>query len=330
MTFLGLVENETLKILRRKRFRVVLLVLVVLLSVVVFGQARQRRIRERDHASESWRARVEARVSQLERRLSQQRNMPESWGRWSRFEVGRLKYHLEKGIDPDAATGPVFSRGFAAIGSVLLLPLLVAVLVADLVSTEVSEGTITLLLTRPVARWKVLLSKYVVMVLFTTLTLLLAALLSWAVAGLAFGWAGWGAPVVTGFRLSESGFDVTKVRVLALWQDAFAAWGLAWYSALAVGAVTMLLSVVFRSTAAALGTMMATLIGGTILSRVASEWEGAKWFFVSCLPLPEYAAGMPTPYPGMSLAFCAWVLLAWAAGATALAFFLFGRRDVTS
>ena len=329
MRLVGLVENETLKILRRKRFRVVLLVLAVLLSVVVFGQARQRRSHQTD-PPESWRTRAEARVAQMERRLSQHRNMPESWVRWTRFEMGRLKYHIEKGIDPDAVTGPVFSRGFASLGSVLLLPLLVAVLGADLVSSEFSEGTMTLLLTRPVARWKVLLSKYVVMVLFTTLTLLLAAVLSWAIAGLAFGWKGWDAPAVSGFRLSEAGFDVSSVRVLTLWQDAFAAWGLAWYSALAVGAMTMLLSVVFRSTAAAMGTMMATLIGGTILSRVASEWEGAKWFFVSCLPMPEYYSGMPTPYPGMSLAFCAWVLAAWALAATASAFVLFGRRDVTS
>jgi len=329
MRLAGLVENETLKILRRKRFRVVLLVLAVLLSVVVFGQARHRRSHEGEQGAGSWRTRVEGRVAQMERRLSQTRNMPETWARWSRFEVGRLKYHLEKGIDPESVTGPLFSRGFAGLGSVLLLPLLVAVLGADLVSSEFSEGTMTLLLTRPVARWKVLLSKYVAMVLFTTLTLLLAALLSWAIAGIAFGWKGWDAPVVTGFRLSEAGFDVSGVRVLSLWQDAFAAWGLAWYSALAVGAVTMLLSVVFRSTAAAMGTMMATLIGGTILSRVASEWEGAKWFFVSCLPLPEYYSGLPTPYPGMTLAFCAWVLLAWALAATVLAFVLFGRRDVT-
>ena len=330
MRLAGLVENETLKILRRKRFRVVLLVLAVLLSVVVFGQARQRRSAERDHPSGTWRTRVEARVAQMERRLSQQRQIPDSWARWMRFETGRLKYHLEKNIDPEALTGPLFCRGFAGVGSVLLLPLLIAVIGADLVSSEFSEGTVTLLLTRPVARWKVLFSKFVAMFFFTALTLLSAVILSWAIAGFAFGWRGWGAPVVTGFKLSEAGFDVSGARVLPLWQDAFASWGFAWYSALAVGAVTMLLSVLFRSTAAAMGTMMATLIGGTILSRVASDWEGAKWFFVSCLPLADYYAGVPTPFPGMTLGFCAGVLLGWAAVATAVAFAVFTSRDVTN
>ncbi len=329
MRLLALVENETLKILRRKRFRVVLLLLAALLAVVVFGQTRQRRNAEREHPSGSWRTRVEARVAQMERRLTRERQMPAAWARWMRFETGRLKYHLEKDIDPEAVTGPLFCRGFAGVGSVLLLPLLVAVIGADLVSSEFTEGTITLLLTRPVARWKVLLSKFVTMVLFTSLTLLAAFALSWAISGVAFGWKGWGAPFVTGFRLSEAGFDISGVRVLPLWQDALASWGFAWYSALAVGAVTMLLSVLFRSTAAAMGTMMATLIGGTILSRVASDWEGARWFFVSCLPMADFYAGVPTPYPGMTLGFCAAVLLGWAALATALAFAVFTRRDVT-
>lgn len=330
MRLSGLVENETLKILRRRRFRLVLLVLAILLAVVVFAQDRQRRNSERDHPGRSWRGRVEARLSQMERRLAQQRSLPSGWARWLRFETGRLKYHLEKDIDPDAVTGPLFCRGFAGVGSILLLPLLVSVLGADLVSSEFSEGTVSLLLTRPVSRWKVLLSKFAAMALFTTLTILAAAVLSWAISGVAFGWRGWDAPAVTGFRLSATGFDVSEVRVLPLWQDALAAWGLAWYAALAVGGVTMLLSVVFRSTAAAMGTMMATLIGGTILSRVASDWEGAKWFFVSCLPLAEYYTGVPTPFPGMSLAFCAEVLAAWALAASAVSFVLFGRRDVTA
>ena len=101
-----------------------------------------------------------------------------------------------------SSTGPVFTRGFAGVGSVLLIPLLVAVFGADLVSSEFAEGTITLLLTRPVARWKMLLSKVVAMVLFTTLTLLAAFFLSWGISGVAFGWSGWGAPMLTGFRLS--------------------------------------------------------------------------------------------------------------------------------
>ena len=139
------------------------------------------------------------------------------------------------------------------------------------------------------------------MVLFTTLTLLAAFVLAWGISGVAFGWSGWGAPMLTGFRLGSGARAASTsraCRILPLWQDALAAWGLAWVSALAVGAVTLLLSVLFRSAAAAMGTMMATLVAGTILSRIASDWDGAKWFFVTNLPLPEFYAGMPPPVRG--------------------------------
>jgi ABC-2 type transport system permease protein len=329
----GLVENECLKILRRKRFRVVLVVLAALLCVVVFAQNRQQQNQRRDHPERDWRAQVEKRASDLERRMNERR-VPENFKRWMRYESGRLRYHLSKNLNPNELTGPIFTRAFAGVGSVLLIPLLVAVFGADLVSSEFAEGTITLLLTRPVSRWKVLLSKVVAMGLFTTLTLLAAFFLAWGISGVAFGWSGWGAPILTGFRLGgaspAAGFDLSGVRMVALWQDAFAAWGLAWFSALAVGSITLLLSVVFRSAAAAMGTMMATLVGGTILSRIASDWDGAKWFFVTNLPLPDYYAGLPTPFEGMTLAFSVWVLFGWALAALAAAFVLFTRRDVTA
>ena len=329
----GLVENECLKILRRKRFRVVLVVLAALLCVVVFAQNRQQQNQRRDHPERDWRAQVEKRASDLERRMNERR-VPENFKRWMRYESGRLRYHLSKNLNPNELTGPIFTRAFAGVGSVLLIPLLVAVFGADLVSSEFAEGTITLLLTRPVSRWKVLLSKVVAMGLFTTLTLLAAFFLAWGISGVAFGWSGWGAPILTGFRLGgaspAAGFDLSGVRMVALWQDTFAAWGLAWFSALAVGSITLLLSVVFRSAAAAMGTMMATLVGGTILSRIASDWDGAKWFFVTNLPLPDYYAGLPTPFEGMTLAFSVWVLFGWALAALAAAFVLFTRRDVTA
>jgi ABC-2 type transport system permease protein len=328
MRFFGLMENETLKILKRKRFRIVLLVLAAILTLVVFAQNRQRERQRRDHPSGDWKASVEKRATELDRRLASRR-VPEGWARWMRFEAGRLRYHLERNINPDELTGPGFARGFAGVGSVLLIPLLIAVIGSDLVSSEFAEGTVSLLLTRPVARWKVLLSKSAAMFLFTALTLAAAFLLAWGISGFVFGWRGWDAPILTGFRLGSGAFDTSAVRILPLWQDALAAYGLAWISALAVGAVTVLLSVIFRSTAAAMGTMMATLVGGTILSRVASDWEGAKWFFVTNLPLPDFYAGMPPPFAGMTLAFSVQVLVAWALAALALAFFLFIRRDVT-
>jgi ABC-2 type transport system permease protein len=327
---LRLTENETMKVLRRRRFRVVLLVLAALLSVIVFAQWKHEKGEQKEKATTDWRTSVERRAYEMERRSARAR-VPAAFARMMRFEAGRLRYHLKAGIDPDQKTGPLFSRLNASIASVLLIPLLVAVFASDLVSSEFSEGTVKLLLTRPVARWKVLTGKLGAMVLFTTLTILASGLLSWLIAGVAFGFSGWGAPSLTGFQLAggSGGFDVSSVRAVPLWQDTIAAYGLSWVSALCVGCVTFLLSVVLRSSAATMGTMMATLVGGTILSRVAADWDVSKWLFVTCLPLPEYYGGVPTPVSGMTLGFCVAVLGVWSAASVALAYVLFIRRDVT-
>ena len=58
----GLVENECLKILRRKRFRVVLVVLAALLCLVVFAQYRQQQNQRKDHPERDWRAQVDSAV----------------------------------------------------------------------------------------------------------------------------------------------------------------------------------------------------------------------------------------------------------------------------
>ena len=91
---LGLVENESLKILRRKRFRVVLVVLAALLCLVVFAQNRQQQNQRRDHPERDWRAQVEKRASDLERQMSQRRSIPEhgSGGCVTRLEDSAITF----------------------------------------------------------------------------------------------------------------------------------------------------------------------------------------------------------------------------------------------
>jgi ABC-2 type transport system permease protein len=210
------------------------------------------------------------------------------------------------------------------------LPLLVTILCADLVSSETRSGTIKMLLTRPVPRWQILLAKLAVMALFATATVAAAALVSWLIAGVAFGWRGWDAPVLTGFRFGVDGTDLSQVRVAPLWVDALAAWGLAWYGALVVGVIATTCSVLFRSTAGAMGTLVAVLAGGLLLGQMASDWELARWLFVTNLPLPQFYGGVPPPVAGMTLGSSVLVLAGWAVAAAAVGLWTFSRRDVTA
>jgi ABC-2 type transport system permease protein len=330
--FVGLLENETVKMLRRRRPQLVAIVLTLFLAISVWAQhqrAQMQRQNQGDAGESDWRAHVERRIQDAERR-GRQRRIFVAFTRMQQFEAARLRYHLERDINPNQQTGPLYSRGFAALASTLLLPLLVVVLCADLVSSENSAGTIKMLLTRPVPRWQVLLSKYVVMAGFATLLVAAAAVLSWLIAGFAHGWRGFTAPMLSGFRFGEGGVDLSNVRAAPLWIDTLAAWGLAWYGALVVGVIATTFSVIFRSTAAAMGTLIAVLAAGMLLGQMAEDWWVAKWIFVTNLPLAQFYSGVPPPVAGMTLGHSVGVLTVWAAGAMGFGVWWFSRRDVVA
>lgn len=320
---LNLIENETLKLLRRRRFLIVVAILFVIMTLVSYSQYRQLR----QSRNENWRAEMQERIARYENRLRRGR-MNESWSRSMRAEMRRLQFYLDRGINPEAPTAPLVVRTFANAAGFLLLPLLISVLGADIVSAENAEGTDKLLLTRPVRRWKILLSKLLTLWMFATITLLTGGALAWVVTAPVLPAGGWDVPMFNGFTFGGDQFRIESVRELPLWKDALIAYGLEWYALIAVGSIAVLLSVIFKSSAASIGTMLASLIGGTILTRISPDWTAGKYLFVSALPLADYYTGQLPPYEGMTLAFCITLLGAWAAVAIAVAFVIYMRKDV--
>jgi ABC-2 type transport system permease protein len=179
-----------------------------------------------------------------------------------------------------------------------------------------------------VGRARVLASKLAALMLAITLTILFGGIVAYLFGGVAFGYAGWDAPVLTGFRAVGETFDPNALRSIVLWKEAVLVYGLAWFAMLCVGAIALLTSVLLRSTASSMGTMVAALIAGSILPRLAPSWESQKFLFVTNLPLPDYYSGSPPPIPGLTIGVAVAVLAAWAAAARAAAFTVFMRRDV--
>jgi ABC-2 type transport system permease protein len=318
-----LIQNETLKLLRRRRFAIVAAILLVILTIVSFAQYKQMR-----RANPNWRAELQERVARMENRI-RRGQMNDAWSRSMRAELQRLQFYLDRGINPEQPTAPLVVRMFANAAGFLLLPLLVAVLGSDIVSAENAEGTDKLLLTRPVRRWKILTAKLITLWLFASLTLFTGAALSYLVTAPVLPAGGWDAPWFSGFELTGNAVRLDSVRQLPLWHDTLLAYGLTWYALMTVASIALMLSVIFKSSAASIGTMLASLIGGTILARLSPDWTAGKYLFVSALPLADYYTGtQATPYDGMSMTFCITLLGVWALAALVVAYGLFLKRDV--
>ncbi len=324
---INLVQNEMLKLIGKKRLLVVALIIGVLISMFTYAQAQEaERTRER-LGDTDWRIALQQRIIDSQNRLSSSR-ITDEWKRQLEIRIAQQQYYLDHNINPSEPGAPTFLRGFVENSIQLFLPLMVMVVASDLVSSEHSMGTVKLLLTRPVKRWKILMSKYITLILSVSFIVFIFGLLSYVISGAVFGFSGWTAPVLTGFIVEAGELDTSAVSLIPQWQYILMEMGLAWFVALVVGTLSFMLSVLIRGTAAGMGVMLACLISGTILSNMVSSWESAKYLFMVNLELINYLEGDAPPIEGMTLGFSLMVLTAWAVAALLVSFMTFIRRDV--
>lgn len=325
--FLPLVKNETLKILLKKRFLVILLVLVVLLPVFVYAQFKTVREREKQFGTDDWRVAVQQQIYDLTNRLGSAR-VPEEWKRAYRVQIQKLQYYLDHDVNPASPSGVTFTRQFLSESASMFIPLLVLAVASDLVSGERSLGTIKLLLVRPVSRSRILAAKLIALALFVSLIVLASVALSYLIAGAVFGYGGWDMPVFTGFAASGADVDLSRVHAVSqgvyVWMQA----GLVWYAAMSVACLAFFVSVLVRSTAASIVIMMASVIAGMILMNMADAWKSSKYLFILNLDLPRYLSGALPPVEGMTLPFSMAVLGLWSLAALAISFIVFSKQDI--
>jgi ABC-2 type transport system permease protein len=324
---INLVYNEMVKLTGKKRLLVVTLILAILISVFTYAQYRQAEEGRKRYGDVNWRVALEQRIASMQNRLTSSRT-PEASRKELEIRVNQQKYYLDYNINPAEPGAPTFVRGFVKSGINLLLPLMMMVIAADLVSSEHSAGTMKVLLTHAVRRWRILLSKYLALLLSISLIITLFGLLSAVISGAVFGNQGWTTPVLTGFKMIGGQLDASGMHLVPQWQYILMELGLAWFVSVVVATITFMFSVLVRSTAAVMGIMLACLIAGTILSSMVASWESAKYLFMVNLQLINYLEDAAPPIEGMSLGFSLLVLLIWGTAALMISFISFTRRDV--
>lgn len=323
---LALVQNETVKVWKKKRFAVVVLLLLVLIPVFVYAQMKIAE-NSREKFKGDWRAELQNRITDNTRALGSDR-IPEEWKTWRRALVQQLQYYLDHDINPNTPNAVTFTRSFMDNAVLLFIPLMVLAIASDLVSGERSTGTIKMLLTRPVRRWRILFSKLVTLTLYVSLIIVTTAALCYLISGLAFGYGGWGEPIFTGFRVKGADVNVESVHAVPQALYMLMQAGLIWFSAMTVAILALMVSVLVRSTAASFVIMMAAVIAGNVLTNMASSWKSAKYLFNVNLDLPGYLRGTPPPIEGMTLGFSLAVMGIWALAGLVVSFAVFTKQDI--
>ncbi|NBD27825.1 ABC transporter permease [Paenibacillus glycinis] len=322
---LPLIQNETLKIWKKKRFFVIVLVLLILIPVFTYAQLRIAETNKKNF--KDWHNQLVQQINEYQNMLSSDR-IPDEWKRSRRIAVQQLQYYLDHDVNPNSPDGVTFTRSFMSNAVTLFFPLLVLAIASDLVSGERTSGTIKMLLTRPVRRWKILLSKLVALTFYVSLTVVVSGVLCYLISGAVFGYNGWEIPVFTGFVIQGSSIESSFVHAVPQWLYMLMEAGLIWVSSMTVAILALMVSVLVRSTSASIVTMMAAVISGTILSSMSSSWHSAKFIFSVNLQLTDYLAGSPPPITGMTLGFSLLILAFWAAVSLAVSFSVFTKQDI--
>ncbi|UYZ23843.1 ABC transporter permease subunit [Mesobacillus jeotgali] len=324
---INLVRNEMLKIVRKKRILIVAGIIAVLVALFTYSQYREIERRLERFGDVDWRTTLQQQIIDTQNRITSS-GISDEWKSELQLRIQQQQYYLDNNVNPMEPGAPSFARVFAEHSINLFLPLMIMVVAADIVSSERSAGTVKLLLTRPVKRWKILMSKYITLILSVSIIVVLFGVLSYLISGLIFGYQGWAAPVMTGFSVEGNELNTSAIQMIPQWQYLLMEFSLVWFVALIVGTITFMLSVLIRNTPAGMGVMLAALISGAILSNMVSSWESAKYLFMINLNLTGYLSGQAPPIEGMTLGFSLVVLALWGLAALIVSFVVFIRQDI--
>lgn len=328
-----LIQNEVIKLLLKKKMLLIIGLLIVFIGLFSYGEKYAYdktivRFEAMTEASEyDWQSLTAQRLGDLERRL-ESTYISEGGKQSIEIEIEQLNYFIDNDINPITPSAAKFSVEFVEQGIMMFIPLLIVILAADLVSGEFTTRTIKVLLTRAVPRKKILLSKYIALVMMTTIVVLITGIVATLISYMFFHRWGFNEPVATGFSSVAGMLNSDSAILVTRFQYTILTYALAWFVSVVIASITMMISVLVKNTGSAIGVLMATLIGGQFLQFFLSEWTLVKYFFVTNLNLTRYLTGSYQPVEGMNLGFSVIVLSLWAIVALLISFLVFDRQDV--
>lgn len=328
-----LIRNEVMKLLYKKKMLLIILLLIIFIGLFSYGEkyAYDKSIERFEEVSEEldfdWKILANQQLDELYERLDNP-YFTENGVKTVEIEIKQLQYFIDNDINPITPSAAKFSVTFVEQGITMFIPLLIVILAADIISGEFSSKTIKVLLTRAIPRWKILISKYIALLIMTTFVNLIVAIIALVVSYIFFGRWGFMEPIATGFSSIEGILNTNHVILITRFQYIILAYSLAWFVSIIMATITMMISVLVKNTGSAIGVLMATLIGGQFLQFFLGEWDLVKYFFVTNLNLTRYLTGSFARVDGMSLNFSIIVLLIWATLSLVVSFLVFKHKDV--
>jgi len=242
-----------------------------------------------------------------------------AWG--SYYHRDQLNVQRKMGSDfivaGKSVTALFLAHASMDVAMVVLMPLLVAFVLGGMVAGERQSGTLRTLLSRPVPRSVVLISKLIAGWAYAVAVTLFLGLIA---LGIGYAVFGWGDLVIFRGGLTILGPQAGLVRLAE-------AYGLAAAAMCAIAVLGLMLSVIFDNPLTAAGlTVALLLVSGTV--EFMPYFEQVKpYLFTTNLPMYKHC--LKATVDTASISNSALLLLAHAVIMIVVALLVFSRRDVT-
>ncbi|MCE4046928.1 ABC transporter permease [Bacillus sp. Au-Bac7] len=316
---LQLLQNEWMKIWKRAATHV--MVVLLLLSVIAIGaitKYQENGLSVPDN--ENWRQGLEMENKEYQKQLDEGTVSPDLI-EYTRSQIAINEYRLEHDIttNVDYSVWDFISDSSELISFAGLFTIIIA---AGIVANEFAWGTVKLLLIRPIGRAKILLSKYLSVILFGVCLILVL-----------FGFALLLGAILFGFPESSTpylNYHDGKVTEQSMILHLLITYGLNSIDLLMITTMAFMISSVFRNSSLAVGiSIFLMFMGGTVTYMLSTKFEWAKYILFANTDLTQYFEGTPL-MEGMTLPFSIVMLCVYFLIFHLLAFFVFKKRDVAA
>lgn len=262
-------------------------------------------------------------------------------------ELMTKNYLLENDIEPEYNSYDIkatrFMEDLFSILGVIFLIVGVTIFSSDMVSGEYTPATMKFLLTQPVSRGKVLLSKFIALALSATAIIAVIELIAFLIMGLLFSFGSLDYPVTVGTKFvydntvtMEMGRKAMKIVegstiIIPMWKYLIQMFLLQALFVVATVAFAFLLSTVVKSSMVSMATNIVMIVVFIIFQNMPYIKDYAHFIFStfgdpSMILSGNMARGFNNPI--VTTAFAVGVMIAWSVVSYVISHVVFTKKDI--
>ncbi|MCM3574017.1 ABC transporter permease [Mesobacillus subterraneus] len=310
-----LIQNELMKIFGKMAswIYMIIIVMAVLIAGIIYMKFSA-------DPNPNWRQDTQAEIAMLENQMA---SASDDEKKMIQNQIEQTQQFLDQDINPNEKTNWHFMND-VVVGVSSLVTLFVVVVGSANVAAEFSDGTIKQLLIRPHQRWRILLSKYIAVIIYALLLVLTLIVSGYIIGLILFGSGDFNMKM---FEITLEGRKVAEVGTQFMLKMLYFI-----PSLLIIMTIAFMLSTLFKSQALAVGIgifvlFFSSTIGGIIL-MLADKYTWAKFLIFPHLDLTVYAL-QDRILEDITMPVSLAILAVYYAIFMMLTFFFFQKRDIS-